>query len=161
VLGGVIVAKVGRIKGLLLGSVLVIISNVFYATYGAYACHAPLDCARSGFFAFWVEQITMRGPATDLGLAVIVSFDNLALGVHGTALIAFMSSLTSAKYTATQYAVLSSLYSLPGKLLMGTSGFMVDALGYGDFFLYTALLSIPGLLLLMWLSRRDIAHAGN
>jgi PAT family beta-lactamase induction signal transducer AmpG len=161
VLGGVIVAKVGRIKGLLLGSVLVIISNVFYATYGAYACHAPLECARSGFFAFWVEQITMRGPATDLGLATIVSFDNLALGVHGTALIAFMSSLTSAKYTATQYAVLSSLYSLPGKLLMGTSGFMVDALGYGDFFLYTALLSIPGLLLLMWLSRRDITAARN
>jgi PAT family beta-lactamase induction signal transducer AmpG len=161
VVGGVLVAKVGRIKGLLLGSVLVIVSNVFYATYGAYACHAPLECARTGMFGFWVDQITMRGPATDLGLAVIVSFDNLALGVHGTALIAFMSSLTSAKYTATQYAVLSSLYSLPGKLLMGTSGFMVDALGYGDFFLYTALLSIPGLLLLMWLSRRDITAARN
>jgi len=161
VLGGVIVAKVGRIKGLLLGSVLVIISNVFYASYGAYACHAPLECARSGVFAFWVEHMTTRGPATDLGLATIVGFDNLALGVHGTALIAFMSSLTSAKYTATQYAVLSSLYSLPGKLLMGTSGFMVDALGYGDFFLYTALLSIPALLLLLWLSRRDIAHAGD
>ena len=72
-----------------------------------------------------------------------------------------MSSLTSAKYTATQYAVLSSLYSLPGKLLMGTSGFMVDALGYGDFFLYTAFLSIPALLLLLWLSRRDISAAGN
>ena len=161
VVGGVIVAKVGRIKGLLLGSVLVIISNVFYATYGAYACHAPLECARSGVFAFWVEHMTTRGPATDLGLATIVGFDNLALGVHGTALIAFMSSLTSAKYTATQYAVLSSLYSLPGKLLMGTSGFMVDALGYGDFFLYTALLSVPALLLLLWLSRRDIAAAGN
>jgi len=161
VIGGIIVAKVGRIKGLLLGSVLVILSNVFYATYGAYACHAPLECARSGMFAFWVEQITMRGPATEFGLAAIVSFDNLALGVHGTALIAFMSSLTSAKYTATQYAVLSSLYALPGKLLMGTSGFMVDALGYGDFFLYTALLSIPGLLLLLWLSRRDIASTGN
>jgi PAT family beta-lactamase induction signal transducer AmpG len=161
VVGGLIVAKVGRIKGLLLGSVLVIASNVFYATYGAYACHAPLECARSGMFAFWIEHMTMRGPATSLGLAAIVGFDNLALGVHGTALIAFMSSLTSAKYTATQYAVLSSLYSLPGKLLMGTSGFMVDALGYGDFFLYTALLSIPALLLLLWLSRRDIAHAGD
>jgi PAT family beta-lactamase induction signal transducer AmpG len=161
VVGGIIVAKVGRIRGLLLGSVLVILSNIFYATYGAYACHAPLECARSGVFAFWVEHMTMRGPATDLGLATIVGFDNLALGVHGTALIAFMSSLTSAKYTATQYAVLSSLYSLPGKLLMGTSGLMVDALGYGDFFLYTALLSVPALLLLLWLSRRDIAAAGT
>jgi PAT family beta-lactamase induction signal transducer AmpG len=84
----------------------------------------------------------------------VVSFDNIAIGVHGTALIAFLSSLTSARYTATQYAVLSSLYALPGKLLMGTSGFVVNALGYGDFFLYTALLSVPGLLLLIWLSRR-------
>jgi MFS transporter, PAT family, beta-lactamase induction signal transducer AmpG len=157
VVGGVLVAKIGRIRGLLLGSVLVIISNVFYATYGAYACHVPLECAQNGTFAFWVSHVTARGPATDLGLSFIVGFDNLALGVHGTALIAFMSSLTSAKYTATQYAVLSSLYSLPGKLLMGTSGFMVDALGYGDFFLYTASLSIPGLLLLLLLSRRDIA----
>ena len=156
VVGGVIVAKIGTMRGLFLGSVLIIISNVFYATYGAYACDLPLECARAGLFDFWPQQVSARGPASDLGLAVIVSFDNLALGVHGTALIAFMSSLTSARYTATQYAVLSSLYSLPGKLLMGTSGFMVNALGYGDFFLYTALLSVPGLLLLMWLSRREI-----
>jgi PAT family beta-lactamase induction signal transducer AmpG len=160
-LGGLLVARLGRIPGLLLGSVLVIISNVFYATYGTYACHLPLDCAQTGLLDFWPQQIQARGPATSLGLSFIVGFDNLALGVHGTALIAFMSSLTSPKYTATQYATLSSLYSLPGKLLMGTSGFAVDALGYGDFFLYTACLSVPGLLLLVWLSRRDITAARN
>jgi hypothetical protein len=142
-----------------LGSVLVILSNVFYATYGTYACHLPLECAQSGLLDFWPSHIDARGPATNAGLSFIVGFDNLALGVHGTSLIAFMSSLTSARYTATQYAVLSSLYALPGKLLMGTSGFMVDALGYGDFFLYTACLSIPGLILLYWLSRRDIVAA--
>lgn len=157
VVGGVIVAKIGTIRGLLLGSVLIIISNLFYASYGAYACDIPMECARAGIFDFWPSQISARGVADNVGLSFIVGFDNLALGVHGTSLIAFMSSLTSAKYTATQYAVLSSLYALPGKLLMGTSGFMVNALGYGDFFLYTALLSIPGLLLLLWLSRRDIA----
>jgi PAT family beta-lactamase induction signal transducer AmpG len=156
VVGGVIVAKIGTVRGLFLGSILIIVSNIFYASYGSYACAVPLECARAGLFDFWPQHVSARGAATDLGLAIIVSFDNLALGVHGTALIAFMSSLTSARYTATQYAVLSSLYSLPGKLLMGTSGFMVNALGYGDFFLYTALLSIPGLLLLMWLSRREI-----
>jgi PAT family beta-lactamase induction signal transducer AmpG len=161
VVGGVIVAKIGTIRGLLLGSVLVIISNIFYATFGSYACHIPLECAQSGIIDFWPNHIDARGPATNLGLSIIVGFDNLALGVHGTSLIAFMSSLTSAKYTATQYAVLSSLYALPGKLLMGTSGFMVDALGYGDFFLYTATLSIPGLLLLLVLSRRDITAARN
>lgn len=161
VVGGVIVAKIGTMRGLLLGSVLVIISNIFYATYGTYACHLPLECARSGLLDFWPSHIEARGPATNAGLSLIIGFDNLALGVHGTSLIAFMSSLTSAKYTATQYAVLSSLYALPGKLLMGTSGFMVDALGYGDFFLYTACLSIPGLLLLYWLSRRDIVVAAR
>lgn len=159
VVGGLLVARLGRVQVLLLGSVLVILSNLFYASYGAYACHLPLDCAQTGLFDFWTQRIHARGPATDLGLSFIVGFDNLALGVHGTALIAFMSSLTSAKYTATQYAVLSSLYSLPGKLLMGTSGFMVDALGYGDFYVYTALLSIPGLVLLLVLSRRDITAA--
>jgi len=161
VVGGAIVAKIGTVRGLLLGSVLVIISNIFYATYGTYACHLPLECAQSGLVDFWPRHVDARGAATNAGLSFIVGFDNLALGVHGTSLIAFMSSLTSAKYTATQYAVLSSLYALPGKLLMGTSGIMVDALGYGDFFLYTASLSIPGLLLLLWLSRRDIAAARN
>jgi PAT family beta-lactamase induction signal transducer AmpG len=161
VVGGALVARMGRVQVLLLGSVLVILSNIFYATYGSYACHAPLECARAGLFDFWPSQIASRGPATDIGLSFIVGFDNLALGVHGTALIAFMSSLTSAKYTATQYAVLSSLYSLPGKLLMGTSGFFVNALGYGDFFLFTATLSVPGLLLLMWLSRRGVTPLRN
>ena len=159
VVGGALVARLGRVRGLLLGSVLIILSNIFYATYGAYSCHLPMECARSGLFDFWSHHISARGPADAIGLSFIVGFDNLALGVHGTALIAFMSSLTSAKYTATQYAVLSSLYALPGKLLMGASGLMVNALGYGDFYLFTAALSIPALLLLLWLSRRDIAAA--
>jgi PAT family beta-lactamase induction signal transducer AmpG len=80
--------------------------------------------------------------------------DFMALSIHGTALIAFLSSLTSSRYTATQYAVLSSLYALPGKLLMGTSGFVVDAINYPAFFVYTAALNIPALLLLYWLVRR-------
>jgi MFS transporter, PAT family, beta-lactamase induction signal transducer AmpG len=88
------------------------------------------------------------------GLATVISLDNFAQGVHGTALIAFLSSLTSASFTATQYAVLSSLYSLLPKLLMGTSGLVVDAIGYPPFYLYTASLSIPALLFLYVLSRR-------
>ena len=152
--GGLVVAKFGRIGALLLGSVLIIISNINYSLFGTHGCHIPLDCAQSGMFDFMQAHFAERGPATRAGVAAIVSFDNIAIGVHGTALIAFLSSLTSARYTATQYAVLSSLYALPGKLLMGTSGFVVNALGYGDFFLYTALLSVPGLFLLLWLSLR-------
>lgn len=88
-------------------------------------------------------------------LGCVNSFDNIAYNVHGTSLLAFLASITNTRYTATQYAVLSSIYALPGKLLMGTSGFVVDAIGYTRFFMYTASLSIPGLLLLLWLARRS------
>ena len=128
--GGLAVAKLGRTRSLVLGSALVIISNLSYGILAA------------------------RGQPSLAGLASVISLDNFAQGVHGTALIAFMSSLTSAAYTATQYAVLSSLYALPGKLLMGTSGIVVDHIGYPPFFLYTAALSIPALVLLYLLSRR-------
>jgi PAT family beta-lactamase induction signal transducer AmpG len=128
--GGLAVARLGRTRSLLLGSALVIISNVSFSILAAH------------------------GEPSVAGLATVISLDNFAQGVHGTALIAFMSSLTSASYTATQYAVLSSVYALPGKLLMGTSGIVVDHIGYPTFFLYTAALSIPALLVLYLLSRR-------
>jgi len=128
--GGFAVARMGRTGSLLLGSALIIISNLAYSILAAHAA-----------------------PSVP-GLATVISLDNFAQGVHGTALIAFMSSLTSASFTATQYAVLSSLYSLLPKLIMGTSGLVVDAIGYPPFYLYTASLSIPGLLLLYVLSRR-------
>ncbi len=130
VVGGLAVARLGRTRSLVLGSVLVICSNIAFSYLAA------------------------RGEPSVPGLALVISLDNFALGVHGTALIAFMSSLTSASYTATQYAVLSSVYALPGKLLMGTSGLVVDHIGYPPFFLYTAALSLPALLLLYLLSRR-------
>jgi PAT family beta-lactamase induction signal transducer AmpG len=76
------------------------------------------------------------------------------MGIAGTSLIAYLSSLTSASYTATQYALFSSMYSLPGKLLMGTSGFVVDAIGYPAFFTYTAALGVPALVMLYFLVRR-------
>jgi PAT family beta-lactamase induction signal transducer AmpG len=120
-----------------LGSVLVMISNLAFAAFAA------------------------AGGTSVAGLATIISLDNLALGVHGTALIAFLSSLTSSGYTATQYAVLSSLYALPGKLILGTSGFVVDAIGYTRFFVYTASLSLPGLLLLYLLARRGLIRRAD
>ncbi len=128
--GGLAVTRLGRTRALVLGSALIMISNVSYSI------------------------LASHGEPSLAGLATVISLDNFALGVHGTALIAFMSSLTSVSYTATQYAVLSSLYALPGKLLMGTSGIVVDHIGYPPFFLYTAALSIPALVLLYWLSRR-------
>ncbi len=132
VIGGFIVAKSGLRLALFLGSGLIIASNLGFAL------------------------LATTDTATLAGLAVVNSLDNLAQGIHGTALIAFLSGLTSARYTATQYALFSSFYALPGKLLEGTSGFVVDAVGYPAFFTYTAALSIPGLVILYWLTRRRL-----
>lgn len=132
VIGGILIARFGLRAGLFLGSGLVLASNLGFAVLA-----------------------TTSSP-TLVGLGIVNSLDSLAQGVHGTALIAFLSGLTSARYTATQYALFSSLYALPGKLLEGTSGFVVDAISYPSFFTYTASLSIPGLFLLWWLTRRGM-----
>jgi PAT family beta-lactamase induction signal transducer AmpG len=83
----------------------------------------------------------------------------MTYGIAGTSLIAFLSSLTNTRYTATQYALFSSLYTLPGKTLEGLSGFIVDGIGYPSFFIYTACLGIPAVFLLRWLSKQADAPA--
>lgn len=93
-----------------------------------------------------------------------MAIDGFATGFAGTALVAYMSSLTSIGYTATQYALLSSFYALLGKVLKGLSGVAVEHLavgrtlidGYALFFLGTALAGIPALLLCIVLARRNI-----
>ena len=131
VAAGVLIARVGLVRSLIVGSVLMMISHFGFATLA-----------------------TTSGASLAM-LGVINGIDNLAQAVHGTALIAFMSSLTSPRYTATQYALFSSLYSMPAKLFFeGTSGFVVEAVGYPVFFSYTACLSIPALLLLWYIVRR-------
>lgn len=129
VIGGVIVARLGVLRALFVGAALVMVSSLNFS------------------------MLASSGNPNVAALAVVNSFDNLTLGVHGTALLAFLASLTSARYTATQYAVLSSIYAMPGKMLMGTSGIVVDHIGYPKFFMYTASLSIPALILLFLVAR--------
>ena len=81
-----------------------------------------------------------------------ISIDNFSGNFAGTALIAYMSGLTSPAFVATQYALLSSLYALPGKFVGGLSGFMVDAMGYPQFFVMSALIGIPVVILCLALS---------
>jgi MFS transporter, PAT family, beta-lactamase induction signal transducer AmpG len=128
--GGALVARLGVVRSLAIGSLSVIAANLMFAGFA------------------WLNQPSIGG------LAVLISVDNLAMGIAGTSLIAYLSSLTSASYTATQYALFSSMYALPGKLLMGTSGFVVDAIGYPAFFMYTATLGLPALVMLYFLVRR-------
>jgi MFS transporter, PAT family, beta-lactamase induction signal transducer AmpG len=88
-------------------------------------------------------------------LTLAISLDNLGNGLAGTAFIAYMSALTNRAYTATQYALFGTLWSLPAKTIAGFSGQIVESLGYRDFFIYTALISLPALLLLVLMLRHE------
>lgn len=123
ILGGGFVARLGLRKTLLIGLLLIGTANLYFA----YMASVPKNI-------------------TDLAMAITI--DNFGSGVEGTAFIAYLSSLTNTAYTATQYALFSSLWSLPGKFIGGFSGVIVALSGYSSFFVYTALLTIPALWLL-------------
>ncbi len=127
--GGFAVAQIGVARSLILSGVLVIISNLCFAVLAG------------------------RDPTLS-GLSLVISADSLAAGMAGTAFIAYLSSLTNIAYTATQYALFSSLMTLPGKFLSGYSGHVADAIGWQGFFLYTSALGIPALLLAIALFNR-------
>ena len=88
-------------------------------------------------------------------LTVVIAADNLSAGIATTAFIAFLSSLTNVSFTAVQYAIFSSLMTLFPKLTGGYSGSMVSSIGYENFFLFTALMGIPSLILI-WIVRGEI-----
>ena len=126
--GGVLALRLGVMRVLMLGAVLSAASNLLYA---------------------WLSS---RGH--DLGaLVFVISADNLAGGIATSAFIAYMSSLTNVNYSATQYALFSSMMLLLPKFLAGYSGLFVDNFGYSSFFIATAFLGVP-VLLLVWLASR-------
>ena len=84
-------------------------------------------------------------------LAATIGFDNVASSIAGTALIAYMSKLAASDFSATRYAVLSSIYALPGHLLAGGSGFLASATGYPTYFVLTFLSGLPALVLCLML----------
>ena len=124
-ISGLMVIRLGVYRCLLIGAISVAITNVFFA----YLSLLPVADVR------W--------------LAVIVSLDNLSGGFAATAFVAFLSGLTSRAYTATQYALFSSLMTLPGKFISGFSGYVVDAFDYYTFFLVSAGLGVPAILLVL------------
>ncbi|MEO8746940.1 MAG: hypothetical protein ABI379_04670, partial [Rhodanobacter sp.] len=82
-----------------------------------------------------------------------ISGDNAGLGFAGVVLVAFLSSLTSSEFTATQYALLVSFANMPGKIIGGLSGFMVEGWGYNGFFIFSTLSLLPTLAL-WWFAMR-------
>jgi PAT family beta-lactamase induction signal transducer AmpG len=120
--------RFGVMRILMLGAVLSAASNLLFAWLG--------------------------GRGHDLtALIWVISADNLSSGIASAAFIAYLSSLTNINYSATQYALFSSMMLLLPKFIAGYSGQYVDAFGYTDFFTATAMLGAP-VLLLVWLASR-------
>jgi len=125
-LGGVLVARYGLLPMLLASAIAVAATNLLFA---------------------WLAT---TGPQL-WALFMTIGADNLANGISATVFIAWLSSLVSRRYTATQYALFSSFMTLPGKIMGGPSGWIVDQAGYPFFFIYAAGLGIPAVLLIVWL----------
>jgi PAT family beta-lactamase induction signal transducer AmpG len=123
---GSIVVRYGFYGPLLVGAVMVAVTNILFST------------------------LASIGPDINW-LILVISADNLSGGIATTAFVAYLSSLTNRTYTATQYALFSSLMTLPGKFLSGFSGFVVDASSYSSFFLLAAALGIPAIILVVML----------
>ena len=88
------------------------------------------------------------------GLAAVITFENLSGGMGTAAYVAYMASLTNRKFTATQYALLSSLMGVPRVIAAAPTGYLAGAMGWSWFFVACALIAVPGLLLIRWLHKR-------
>ena len=133
--GGWAVVRFGVARCLVIATILIASTNLFFAA------------------------MVLVGPEPWM-LIVTISADNLAQGVSGTVLIAYLSSLTNMSFTATQYALLSSFMSLLGKLTAGYSGNVQESIGWLGFFLYAAALGVPAILLAVVVARRHDALIG-
>jgi PAT family beta-lactamase induction signal transducer AmpG len=88
-------------------------------------------------------------------LTLVISADNFSGGLAGSAFIAYLSRLTNTAYTATQYALFSSLMTLAPKFISGFSGMVVDGFGYVTFFIYASSIGVPAILLVMLIWRHN------
>ncbi|MFT7041850.1 MAG: PAT family beta-lactamase induction signal transducer AmpG [Candidatus Azotimanducaceae bacterium] len=127
---GILVVKWGILRPLLLGAIAVASTNLLFALLSTLEPELA-----------W--------------LAIVISADNISGGFAATAFIAYLSSLTNRSYTATQYALFSSLMTLPGKFISGFSGVIVDGWGYLPFFVFASVIGIPAVLLVIVLLRRE------
>ena len=127
--GGLLAVRFGVIRILFVGAVLAAATNLLF-----------MILAGMGHDMVW--------------LYIVISADNLSAGIASAAFVAFLSSLTNVSFTAIQYAIFSSLMTLIPKVLGGYSGSMVDAMGYPNFFMLTAISGLPVLFLILLIAKR-------
>ncbi len=128
-LGGVLVMRFGTLRILFLGALLTASTNLLFALLNEVGHNLEL-------------------------LTLIISLDNLSAGIATAAFVTYLSSLTNVAFSATQYALFSSVMLLLPKLLAGFSGRFVEQFGYSSFFISTSLLGIPVLILIVLVAKR-------
>ena len=90
-------------------------------------------------------------------MAAAIGFENFASGIGGVTVVAYLSALCNLRFTATQYALLSALASIAGRLLTGTTaGGLIESMGYVNFYLLTTLLAFPGVILFWYMIRNGL-----
>jgi len=158
-IGGMLFAMIGRMAVMTLGALIAALTNLLYA-----------DLALGGATMDWVSRLTgfawlvehLGGDARLARLMVAIGGENIAGGIAGAALVAYLSSITSKGYSAVQYALLSSLTFLIGTLGRGALGKMIETQGYYPVFLFTTALGLVAvvLCLLEWMRQARIGSAG-
>lgn len=128
VIGGLASVHLGVMRSLFIGALISALSNILFA---------------------WLALVT----ADVKILAFVITADNVASGFAGATFIVYLSALTSIKFTATQYALFSSTMLFLPKLIAGYAGGFVNLFGYPTFFIFTAVIGVPVLLLIMWINK--------
>ena len=129
--GGIVYAKLGMMRAVMLSLILMCVSNLTFA---------------------WLATM---GPV-NWALAATMGFENFASGVGGVAIVAYLSWLCDLRFTATQFALLSAMSSILGRFVQGTTaGALIESLGFVNFYLLTTLLAVPGILLFWVLMKRE------
>lgn len=133
--GGVIYARLGLKRSVLIALVLMAISNLSFAGLAA-AGHS------------------------NIGMAGAIGFENFASGYGGVVVVAYFSALCDLRFTAAQYALISAGASIVGRVLTGTTaGSLIEAMGYVNFYLVTTVLALPGIVLFWWMMRTGLVDA--
>ena len=131
--GGILYAKLGMKRSVLISLVLMAVSNFGFALI-ATAGH------------------------TNLGMGAVMGFENFASGIGGVTVVAYLSALCNLRFTATQYALLSALASIAGRFLTGTTaGSLIQNVGYFNFYLLTTVIAMPGVILFWYMIRSGLA----
>jgi MFS transporter, PAT family, beta-lactamase induction signal transducer AmpG len=134
-IGGILYARAGLKRSVLLALVLMCISNLSFALLAG--------AGQSNF-----------------GLALAIGFENLASGYGGVVVVAYFSALCNLQFTATQYALISAAASVLGRVLTGTSaGSLIETMGYVNFYLFTTVLALPGILLFWFMMRKGMVDS--